>query len=102
MYDARRLIPVSGSPNTSTEPPLGGVRPAMMFSRVDLPQPLGPTIATKRPAAISSVTSRTAVYSANRFSTVFSDTADAGGFGSAEFKFCGGVDRPSTLEPTEL
>src|SRR4029453_12181675 len=84
MYEARRLMPVSSSPNTSTRPPLGGVRPAMMFKSVDFPQPLGPTNETKVPAATSSVTPSTAVSAPNRFTTSRSDSAgvDARGMDS--------------------
>src|SRR4030095_8315068 len=69
MYDARRLRPVSSLPNTSTRPPVGGVRPAMMFKSVDFPQPLGPTNETNVPAATSSVTLSTAMSAPNRLTT---------------------------------
>src|SRR4029453_2165003 len=75
MYDARRLRPVSSLPNTSTRPPVGGVRPAMMFKSVDFPQPLGPTNETNVPAATSSVTPSTAVSAPNRLTTSRSDSA---------------------------
>src|SRR4051794_39000807 len=62
-------MPVSGSPNTSTQPALTACRPAMMFSSVDFPQPLGPTIETKLPAATSRLTPSTAVCVPNRLTT---------------------------------
>src|SRR5919197_2119387 len=49
MYVARRFSPASSSPSTRTRPDEGGSRPATMFSNVDLPQPLGPTITTNAP-----------------------------------------------------
>ena len=46
-----------------------------MFKTVDLPQPLGPTIATKRPAATSNEMSCTAVYPEKRRPAPFRATA---------------------------
>ncbi len=42
------MRPVSGSPSTRTLPLDGASSPAAMLSSVDLPQPLGPTIADER------------------------------------------------------
>jgi hypothetical protein len=56
-----RLSPLSGSPKTCTLPADGASSPAAMFSRVDFPQPVGPTTetnspgATRRPAALTAV-----------------------------------------------
>src|SRR4030095_14370076 len=84
MYEARRLMPVRSSPNTSTRPPVGDVRPAMMFKSVDFPQPLGPTNETNVPAATSSVTPSMAVSAPNRLWTSRSDRwgVDAGDMAS--------------------
>ncbi|XQU70275.1 hypothetical protein OJJOAM_003006 [Cupriavidus sp. H18C1] len=54
-------MPVSGSPNTRTSPDDGASRPAPTLSKVDLPQPVGPTTETNSPGAIASETSLTAV-----------------------------------------
>jgi hypothetical protein len=40
-------------PSMSISPPLIGSRPASMRSRVDLPQPEGPTSTTNSPSAMS-------------------------------------------------
>src|SRR4029453_13947027 len=85
MYEARRLMPVSSSPNTSTRPPVGGVRPAMMFKSVDFPPPLGPTTETTVPAATSSVTPSTAVCAPNRLTTSRSDSAGVDARAMASF-----------------
>src|SRR4029077_14723520 len=46
----RGLGPATGSPSTLTSPRSGRSKPAMMFSRVVLPQPEGPTTATNSPS----------------------------------------------------
>ncbi|BFO22934.1 hypothetical protein SHKM778_93220 [Streptomyces sp. KM77-8] len=48
-----------GSP-IRTRPPVGRTNPSSAFSRVDLPEPLGPTSATVSPGATVKDTSRTA------------------------------------------
>jgi len=45
------LSPASGAPKTSMRPDEGAMSPAAMLSKVDLPQPVGPTMATNSPAA---------------------------------------------------
>src|SRR5881397_1985229 len=75
MYVARRLMPVSGSPNTSTSPPVMGSNPAMIFKSVDLPQPLGPTIETNVPAAMSRLMRSRAVCVPNCLTTSLSVSA---------------------------
>src|SRR5438552_9068424 len=47
-------------PPSSTRPALGESRPAIRLSSVLLPEPLGPRIATKSPAGMRRLTSRTA------------------------------------------
>src|SRR5258708_7747424 len=52
--------PDTGVPLTNTSPTAGLRKPAMMFSRVDLPQPEGPTMQTNSPRTTSkSMLSRT-------------------------------------------
>src|SRR5690606_35120139 len=75
-------MPSSGAPKISTRPRLGARRPAAALSKVDLPQPLGPTIATKRPSGMSRVISVTATKppaagASNRISTSRNATAGA-------------------------
>jgi hypothetical protein len=55
------VIPATGFPRTLTVPLVGASSPATSESVVDLPQPDGPTSATKRSGSISSSTSRSAV-----------------------------------------
>ena len=45
-----RLGPMRSTPSILIEPRSGRSKPAMMFSKVDLPQPEGPTIATNSPS----------------------------------------------------
>src|SRR5438552_17136718 len=62
-------------------PEEGAISPAATLSRVDLPQPVGPTIATNSPSATSSVAHCTAVYvvsSASRNDTCTSLSETAG------------------------
>src|SRR5690348_1294456 len=54
-------MPWTGSPKTRARPSGGISSPAATLSSVDLPQPDGPTIATKVPSAISSEMSRRTV-----------------------------------------
>src|SRR6185312_5888795 len=54
-------MPRSASPCTRTWPSGGASSPAATLSRVDLPQPEGPTRATKVPAAMASEMSLTTV-----------------------------------------
>src|SRR5882672_11388689 len=56
------LIPTSGSPRYRTRPEVAGVRPVIMRSRVDLPQPDGPRRPTNSPGRIVRSTSRTATH----------------------------------------
>src|SRR5690348_12576073 len=60
-YAAWRLMPRSSSPSTRTLPSGGASSPAATLSKVDLPQPDGPTSATKVPAAMLSEMSLTTV-----------------------------------------
>src|SRR5215472_1842502 len=53
-------MPLTGRPSTSASPRLGAMRPETMLSRVDLPQPDGPTIDTIAPSGTSKLTSRQA------------------------------------------
>src|SRR4051812_35802647 len=53
-------MPVTGRPCTSTVPADARCRPETSDSVVDLPQPVGPTIATNSPGAMSRSTSRMA------------------------------------------
>src|SRR3954470_21554102 len=52
---------VTGRPNSDAVPADGFVRPAITLSRVDFPQPEGPTMETNSPGATSKDTSRNAV-----------------------------------------
>src|SRR2546423_1660559 len=52
--------PATGRPATSTRPVVAGRSPATMRSRVDLPQPEGPTRATSSPRSTASAMSRNA------------------------------------------
>ena len=54
-------MPDSGWPNTFTWPDDGDSRPALTLSRVDLPQPVGPTTDTNSPGAMARLVSLTAV-----------------------------------------
>jgi hypothetical protein len=56
----RSGTPRTGAPSTSKSPPVTGTSPAIALSSVDLPQPLGPTIATNSPAATSKLARSTA------------------------------------------
>ena len=51
----RGSIPVTGWFITCTRPTVGCSRPVIMFSVVDLPQPVGPTMATNSPRATAMV-----------------------------------------------
>src|SRR5258707_14735206 len=53
-------MPETGRPSTSARPLLGASRPETILSKVDLPQPDGPTIDTIEPSGTSKVTSRQA------------------------------------------
>src|SRR6266850_706818 len=55
-------MPSSRVPKTVTAPAEGWSKPAATFSRVVLPQPVGPTTETNSPSPTRSVVSRTAVY----------------------------------------
>jgi hypothetical protein len=52
--------PVIGAPPRRISPAVGGMKPAMMLSSVDLPQPLGPTMQMNSEAAMSKLTVSTA------------------------------------------
>jgi len=54
-------MPVSSSPKTLILPEDGCSSPAPTLSKVDLPQPVGPTTETNSPGAMASVVSATAV-----------------------------------------
>ena len=64
----------SSSSWTRTEPDVGRSNPAIMFSRVDLPQPDGPITATASPVRISSDTPSRAVVSPYSLRTLSSRT----------------------------
>src|SRR3984957_5268197 len=53
-------MPLTFAPLTSAKPALGCNRPETMLSKVDLPQPDGPTMVTIEPSGTSSDTPRTA------------------------------------------
>src|ERR1022692_694802 len=55
-------MPERREPFTRTSPEDGCNSPAATLSRVDLPQPVGPTTETNSPAATARVVSLTAVY----------------------------------------
>ena len=81
-YPTLRPTAVTDWPNTETEPALGASRPAMSARVVDLPQPVGPTIAQNSPAATVRSRSRSAVNDfpvgdTNRFVTPRSSIAAA-------------------------
>jgi hypothetical protein len=48
-----RCVVLTGRPSSSTSPPCFGRTPAIVRSIVDLPQPFGPTTATKLPGSTS-------------------------------------------------
>jgi len=52
--------PDTGRPRNCTSPALGGIKPAMICSNVDLPQPEGPRIARNSPGSTSRPMSRSA------------------------------------------
>jgi hypothetical protein len=54
------LRPSSGRPNTSARPDDGLINPAATLSKVDLPQPVGPTMETNSPSETESVAGATA------------------------------------------
>src|SRR5688572_20602020 len=54
-----RLGPVTSTPSIRIAPRSGRSNPARMFSKVDLPQPEGPTIATNSPSRTSKLTPST-------------------------------------------
>ncbi len=76
-----RFTPDTGFPSTSTCPADGLTKPAMIHSRLDLPQPDGPTNDTNSPARTCKDTSRNAVKACrppsltNRWVTPASSTA---------------------------
>ena len=51
-------IAVTSAPSTRSAPDCGWLKPAIMRSRVDLPEPEGPSRAKNSPGAMSRVTSR--------------------------------------------
>src|SRR5690348_16170972 len=57
----RGSMPVTGAPITRTSPVVGLSRPVIMLSVVDLPQPVGPTIAMNSPLATDMLKSRNAI-----------------------------------------
>ena len=57
---ARSDIRVMSCPSSQISPPVGRSSPPSRYSRVDLPQPLGPIMATVSPRATSRSTSSTA------------------------------------------
>ena len=52
--------PVTALPPIRISPPVGVMKPAMMLSSVDLPQPLGPTIQRNSEASMLKLTVSTA------------------------------------------
>ena len=50
VWQAIRRLSVRGAPSVTTRPAVGRSRPPTMPSRVDLPQPDGPMIATVSPS----------------------------------------------------
>src|SRR5688572_9853561 len=64
-------MPRAGSPSNRTSPASAARRPATILRKVDLPQPMNPTIETNSPRAtvrlVPSSTCRTAVAVANVF-----------------------------------
>src|SRR5258708_36397450 len=63
--------PLTGSPSASINPEVTGSRPAIMESKVLLPQPLGPSITTNSPGDTSRVISSTATTSGVVLSNTF-------------------------------
>src|SRR5882672_8563094 len=77
---------MSFAPKMSTWPDEGATRPAATLSKVDLPQPVGPTIATNSPSATASEvesTARKVPPSPTRKLTATSESATAGAPGRA-------------------
>ena len=56
-HDARRNGPITGSPSSRNTPERGGSSPATSRSKVDLPQPEGPSSATNSPGLTLKFTS---------------------------------------------
>src|SRR5579862_5548023 len=71
------LGPMRSTPSIRTAPRSGRSKPAMMFSKVDLPQPEGPTIATNSPSRTSRLT-RSMTGSAPKLLLIASTTILAG------------------------
>src|ERR1044072_1243220 len=57
----RGSMPSTGAPITRTSPVVGFSKPVIMLSVGDLPQPVGPTIATNSPRATDMLKSRNAI-----------------------------------------
>ena len=72
----RGPAPSTGLPSASTRPESGLVRPAMMSSSVDLPQPRGPTRQTNSPSPTSSEMSSSAWTSPLLLLNRFDNTLD--------------------------
>ena len=51
MYPTTPSLPLAGPPSNHMDPSLGSSRPAMIFSRVLFPQPLGPMMLTNSPSS---------------------------------------------------
>ena len=49
---------LTSTPSSSTRPSEGSISRVSSLAKVDLPEPVSPTIATRVPAAMSRVTSR--------------------------------------------
>src|SRR5258708_37738743 len=63
--------PLTGSPSASIDPEVTGSRPAIIESKVLLPQPLGPSITTNSPGDTSRVIPSTATTSGVVLSNTF-------------------------------
>src|SRR5262249_40635143 len=66
--------PTPGTSSNTTRPRVGGISPARMWSRVDLPQPDGPSTVTNSPASTVRLTSWSAWTARRRRSTKVFDT----------------------------
>src|SRR5258708_1569145 len=78
----RRSGPRTGSSSTSASPKVASRKPATILSKVDFPQPLGPTMQTNSPCATSALTfSKTSICSPARLpgkliETLWMETAE--------------------------
>src|SRR3546814_283071 len=71
----RGLVQRTGSPRQLTAPPVGGIAPANILIRVDLPAPLAPSSPCTRPACtVRSTPRRATVPLGQTFSTPVSES----------------------------